>query len=73
MGRIQGCLRQTAVQAGDSALLLHLLEALDLGLELVNDLLARYLVDLVEVANAPLHNLDKDERLDDGVAGGTDD
>ncbi len=60
VGCVEGVLRQPAVQAGDPALLLDLLEALFDRLELVDELHRLDLVDLVEVANSPLDNFDQD-------------
>lgn len=68
-------LGQDTVEAGHSTLLFEsnkIWVGLVIGLELINDLHGLDLVDLVEVTNASLHDLDEDEGLNNGVAGGLD-
>lgn len=62
-------LGEVAVQACNAAFLFDLLEAAALSrLELVDNFGGGDVIDLVKIANAPLDDLDEDERLDDGIS-----
>lgn len=69
---VEWFLGEDAVEGGDPARLLDGFEALHFGFVLVEDHHRVDLVELVEVADAALDELNEDEGLDDGVAGGSD-
>jgi hypothetical protein len=73
VGLVKGVLGEDAVKAGHATFLLNLLESLNSGLKLIDELHGLDLIDLVKISVTTLHDFDQNQSLNDGVSSRFDD